>query len=64
LGEAVRSALDGTPARVHSLAVRRLPKSGSPDELLDYEQISADGIVDAVTSLLTLLRAPSCAASR
>ncbi len=51
LGEAVASALADTGARVHILAVRKMPKSGKPDELLDYEGISRNGIIKAVNGL-------------
>ncbi len=51
IGEAVRSALAGAGVTVHSLAVRKTPKSGSPGELLDYEGISRKAIVDAVRRL-------------
>jgi len=52
IGEAVRSALAGTGAAVHSLAVRSLPKSGKPQELLDYEEISRKAIAKKVKELL------------
>jgi transketolase len=45
LAEAVQSALAAQPTPVYSLAVRRKPKSGKPAELLDYEEISQNGIV-------------------
>ncbi|OGH56432.1 MAG: transketolase [Candidatus Lindowbacteria bacterium RIFCSPLOWO2_12_FULL_62_27] len=48
LGEAVLSALADTPVRVTKLAVRKLPKSGKPEELLDYEDISKRAIMQAV----------------
>ncbi len=40
LGEAVMSALAQSATPVYSLAVRKMPKSGKPQELLDYEEIS------------------------
>jgi transketolase len=52
LGEAVRSALAGEPVPVLTLAVRKLPKSGKPAQLLDYEGISAAAIVRRVKELL------------
>ncbi len=52
LGEAVRSALAGVPARVLSLAVRKVPKSGKPEQLLEYEEISAAAIARAVKAAL------------
>jgi transketolase len=48
LAEAVQSALAAQPAPVYSLAVRRKPKSGKPAELLDYEEISQNGIVSLI----------------
>ena len=52
IGEAVRTALAGVPAAVHALAVRKLAKSGKPEELLDYEGISNKAIVKKVKELL------------
>jgi len=51
LGEAVKSALAATPAPVYSLAVRRKPRSGQPQELLDFEDISQKAIVARVKAL-------------
>ncbi len=48
LGEAVLSALSSTGAKVYSLAVKKMPKSGKPQELLDFEEISASAIVKKV----------------
>ncbi len=47
LGEAVAAAVGGLGV-VHGLAVRRKPRSGKPAQLLAYEGIDADAIVDAV----------------
>jgi transketolase len=55
LGEAVRSALADSSAKVHCLAVRKRPKSGKPDELLDDEGISANAIIKHVKSQLSAL---------
>jgi transketolase len=52
LGEAVLSALASSPYPVHCLAVRRKPKSGKPEELLDYEEISAGAIIRKVKELI------------
>jgi len=52
LGEAVRSALSEFPVPVYSLAVRKKPKSGRPEELLDYEEISQSAIVRKVKELI------------
>jgi transketolase len=51
MAEAVRSALAAAPAPVYSLAVRRKPKSGKPAELLDYEEISQNAIVNLVKQM-------------
>ncbi|MGE5807567.1 MAG: transketolase family protein, partial [Nitrospirota bacterium] len=52
LGEAVMSALAAQRVPVHSLAVRKMPRSGKPDELLDYEGISHGAIVRKVKELV------------
>jgi transketolase len=48
IGEAVRSVLTPPTVPVYSLAVRKTPKSGLPQELLDYEEISQKAIVSKV----------------
>lgn len=55
IGEAVTTALVEGGAELHlvHLAVRSLPCSGTPAELLDYEKISANHIVDAARKLLS-----------
>lgn len=52
LGEAVMSALAYSHAPVYQLAVRKMPRSGKPEELLDYEGISSAAIVRKVKELL------------
>ncbi|MGZ3536000.1 MAG: transketolase [Thermodesulfobacteriota bacterium] len=52
IGEAVKSALATSPVPIYSLSVRKKPKSGKPQELLDYEEISRDAIVKKVKELL------------
>ncbi|MBP1750067.1 MAG: transketolase [Deltaproteobacteria bacterium] len=52
IGDAVRGAIGHLPVPVYSLAVRLMPKSGKPRELLDYEGISKDGITKKVKELL------------
>jgi transketolase len=51
LGDAVSSVLKGNTEMVH-LAVKELPRSGQPEELLDKYGISARHIQDAVKSLI------------
>jgi transketolase len=66
IGEAVRSALAGELVPVYSLAVRRKPRSASPETLLDYEEISRRAIVRKVRECLgdntCVLRRPRVAA--
>jgi transketolase len=50
LGDAVEEALGADGVRVTRLAVREIPRSGQPDELLDRYGISAKQIVAAVQS--------------
>ena len=52
LGEAVRSALAGLAVPIYSLAVRRIPGSGKPVELLAYEEISKGAIIKKVKEVL------------
>jgi transketolase len=49
IGDAVASAVAGHGFSVHRLAVRQIPRSGPPGQLLDYYGISARHIVEAVT---------------
>ena len=53
LGDAVLEALAEAEDRppVHKLAVRQMPTSGSPDELLHWAGIDAAGIADAARTL-------------
>jgi transketolase len=52
LGEAVKSAFDATAIPIHLLAVRKMPASGKPAELLEYEGISRQAIIQKVKELL------------
>jgi transketolase len=49
IGDAVASAVAADGFTVQRLAVREIPRSGAPDELLDRYGISASHIVRAVT---------------
>jgi transketolase len=51
LGDAVLDAVGAEGVRVHKLAVREVPHSGKPAELLDRYGISARHIVNAVTAM-------------
>ena len=51
VGDAVACAVGPHGIPVHRLAVRDIPRSGAPDELLDMFGISAARIVEAVRGL-------------
>jgi transketolase len=51
IGDAVRSALAEDPTPVYSLAVRKMPKSGKPEELMEYEEISKNAIMKKVREI-------------
>ena len=52
LGDAVLGAVGSEGVRVHKMAVREIPHSGKPDELVDHFGLSARAIVDTVKKLL------------
>ncbi len=52
IGEAVAATLSHTTTLVHSLAVRTMPHSGTPDELLAAARINGDAIVQKIKDLL------------
>ena len=52
IGEAVKGALDLFSIPVHCLTVRKMPRSGKPGELLDYEEISKDAIIKKIKELI------------
>jgi transketolase len=51
IGDAVSEAVGDSGIRVHRVAVREIPRSGKPEELLDRFGISAPHIVTAVRSV-------------
>jgi transketolase len=51
IGDAVAEAVAAAGFTVHRLAVREIPRSGKPEELLDRYGISAKHIVEAVRGL-------------
>ncbi len=51
IGDAVAEAVSEAGIRVHRIAVREIPRSGKPEELLDRFGISAKHIVDAVRTV-------------
>ena len=52
IGETVRSLMADIDVPVHSLCVQKMPKSGRPGELLNYEEISKGAITKKVKELL------------
>jgi transketolase len=52
IGDAVAEAVGDSAIRVHRVAVRAIPRSGKPEELLDRYGISARHIVEAVRAVL------------
>jgi transketolase len=51
IGEAVQAVLSGLSA-VSTLAVRQMPRSGTPAELLDFEGISRTAIINKIKEVL------------
>lgn len=51
IGDAVRSSIAEDPAPVYSLAVRTMPKSGKPEELMEFEEISKKAIIKKVREI-------------
>lgn len=52
IGEAVRSAMEHTEAKVYSMCVEKTPRSGTMEELLKYENIDSDAIIKKVHDLI------------
>lgn len=52
IGEAVDDALKNTGITLYNLAVTKMPRSGTPEELLRYESINAQAIATAVKNAL------------
>jgi transketolase len=52
IGDAVRAVVGEDPLPVHSLAVVKMPKSGSSHQLLNYEKISAETIKEKVLQVV------------
>lgn len=52
LGDAVLAALGPEGIRVHKLAVRAIPHSGKPEELIDHFGIGARSIIEAATHII------------
>jgi transketolase len=52
LGDAVLDAVGSEGIRVHKLAVRAIPHSGKPEELVDHYGIGARSIVEATQHII------------
>lgn len=52
MGEAVMNCLHTIAIPIYSLAVKKMPRSGTPEELLDYEEISKKAIIKKVKELI------------
>ncbi len=52
IGEAVKDALSESGAKVYSLAVTKMPRSGKSAELLNYEEIDSGAIMKKVKDIL------------
>ncbi len=52
IGDAVLDAVGSEGIRVHKLAVRAIPHSGKPDELIDHYGIGARSIVEATHHII------------
>jgi transketolase len=52
VGDAVLSALASEPVRVHKLAVREIPHSGKPEELIDHYGIGVKTIVETAKQII------------
>jgi len=54
ISEAIRTELANVKTKIFSLSVNKTPRSGKPEELLDYEEISAKHIAAKVTEILNM----------
>ena len=52
VGEAVMNCLHNIAIPIYSLAVKKMPRSGKPEELLDYEEISKKAIIKKIKELI------------
>jgi transketolase len=52
IGDAVLNALGSEGIRVHKLAVREIPRSGKPEELIDHFGIGARSIVETAKRIV------------
>jgi transketolase len=48
------SGIEGLGCPVYKMAVKKMPRSGKPEELLEYEEISKKAIIKKVKKTLKL----------
>jgi len=48
----VATAVESVPVALHRMAVREIPRSGKPEELIDHYGISASHIADEVRRVI------------
>ncbi|MFZ7127588.1 MAG: transketolase [Desulfobacterales bacterium] len=58
IGEAVAAALSDQAGQVCPLAVGKMPKSGTPEELLRFEGISSEAIVETIRGFIGPIEGP------
>ena len=51
IAEAIRSELEDVNSPIRSLSVQEIPRSGTSEELLQFEQINVDSIIEQVENL-------------
>jgi transketolase len=54
IGEAVANIFKNLNIRIYSLAVSKMPRSGTTEELLEYEEISKDAIIKKTLEILKI----------
>lgn len=52
IGEAVRSVVANTRVPIYNMCVNQIPVSGTPEELLKFEEIDSTAIIKKVKSLI------------
>lgn len=52
IGEAVMSCLSGYGGKIMHICVAKLPRSGSPEDLMEYEEIDSAAIVKQVNAMI------------
>jgi transketolase len=52
LGDAVKSSFTSLPVPFYCLAVTKMPRSGKPQELLDYEGISKNALIEKIKEMI------------